>query len=732
MALQEEPSKWAMWKNEILHNRCLMPPTLVLSILFMFCLMFVIVLTIMPQILLVGFLLCFPLIRAETMKLIVEHLYPFAIGRWLHFKLLKLSKGSKGNDQKFRLREPHSRTLEMRVEVMKDKLYIHMIPQFLDNVCYLIVHMETRRHFAGCVGLKATIVDCGDAKALEHHIEVIQRQHYQNLPSIEITSVLCTHKHHDHTAGNRYLSKKYPNIKIYGAVVEKIPHVTNFVENNEHIVGLALPKEASIRAIICPGHTRGSVVYIIQNALNSATHLFTGDVVFCGGGGEAFETHAQVPLTVQRCFANIIANVPKVKDAMLLPGHDYSKELLSMQLSTNNNEKIKPWTSFSPHEFFETASQCYVALHHRSLPSTKKILNIPCSLKRELIINPQFRTLRLHGESLIHVLRIWFKSRKGNIEDVKKSLLLNEEEDEKVNAPESTITSWNIGLQNVQHSVFTTFYTADLEEVVLKLKKSEITTSQAALLLESIAENLKYPLIRKSYALTEGNISDEKGTNQPELSGEIKVVKDALIALLSIGSPPQALTISDSRKLNMPQPSVLGFKNSKIPISKKRTIAILERLGLLKDLNTKLILSLLFDEALKLKELETSPYLVDSKSNSSKDEIASSLESVRIIEENGKSIYESCIEANVQPVNDVVELHFIKRILLVNDSKESKKNRGLLNLCLPCNEDDEETSSGKATLKITNLLYHDPFNCPICKFTTACPHRYIQKNISKQ
>ena len=77
MALQEEPSKWAMWKNEILHNRCLMPPTLVLSILFMFCLMFVIVLTIMPQILLVGFLLCFPReSQGENLVKCIFHLTP--------------------------------------------------------------------------------------------------------------------------------------------------------------------------------------------------------------------------------------------------------------------------------------------------------------------------------------------------------------------------------------------------------------------------------------------------------------------------------------------------------------------------------------------------------------------------------------------------------------------------------------------------------------------------------
>ena len=225
-----------------------------------------------------------PFTKFDMMKLVVEHLYPLEIGRWLHFLMAKVNE----DDSSVKQRKSHSRTLEMRIEVIKDKLYIHMIPQLMDNICYVIIHMETRQNFSGCVGLKATIVDCGDAIALKYQLKMIHQQHYSGLPMIEITSILCTHKHHDHTAGNRLLFSNYPNIKIFGAAVEGVPYATNLVKNYDVLHQLALPDNVCVTTIICPGHTRGSVVYMLQNKLTQETFLFTGDVIFSGGGGEAF------------------------------------------------------------------------------------------------------------------------------------------------------------------------------------------------------------------------------------------------------------------------------------------------------------------------------------------------------------------------------------------------------------------------------------------------------------
>ena len=276
-------SKWAVWRKELVHSRCLMPPVLVLSLLLMICTAIALIFACAPQ-LLIGFLIMLPFTRFDMMKLVIEHLYPLEIGRWLHFIMTKSSDdASSSSDQK-----PHSRTLEMRVEVLKNKLYLHMVPQLMDNICYVMVHMETRKNFTGCIGLKATVVDCGDTKALERQLKLIHHQHYIGLPPIEIVSVLCTHKHHDHTAGNKLIASKYPGVKIYGAVVERVPYATDHVKNNDILQNLPLPKDVSVTAIVCPGHTRGSIVYMLQNKVNGEAFLFTGDVIFSGGGGEAF------------------------------------------------------------------------------------------------------------------------------------------------------------------------------------------------------------------------------------------------------------------------------------------------------------------------------------------------------------------------------------------------------------------------------------------------------------
>ena len=141
------------------------------------------------------------------MKLVIEHLYPTSIGRWVHFKLLGESSNS------MRIKQQHSRTVEHRVEVIPGILYIHMISQLVDNICYLIVYQDYSKP-----KMQGIVIDCGDAKALLHMIERIHRQHYHDHPAIEVTSVLCTHKHHDHTAGNKQILKAFPDVKVCSSV----------------------------------------------------------------------------------------------------------------------------------------------------------------------------------------------------------------------------------------------------------------------------------------------------------------------------------------------------------------------------------------------------------------------------------------------------------------------------------------------------------------------------------
>lgn len=210
----------------------------------------------------------------QTHFLHTEFLYPTGLARWGHLFLVKLSS-KKGKD-KF-----HSRTLEQRIEVVPDKVYIHPISQLLDNLAYLIVCNSSEQG-----PLVAVLVDCGDAQAYIEQMNAIRERHYENR-EMQLHAVLCTHKHHDHTAGNRGLLEHYKTLeKIYGAVAERVPECNHTVANGDllelpEIKGNDMNAWVEIEVICVPGHTRGSVAYALRTKGNHPTSfLFTGDTMF--------------------------------------------------------------------------------------------------------------------------------------------------------------------------------------------------------------------------------------------------------------------------------------------------------------------------------------------------------------------------------------------------------------------------------------------------------------------
>ena len=449
------------------------------------------------------------------------------------------------------------------------------------------------------------------------------------------------------------------------------------------------------------------------------------------------EARKNSSLVLERCFANIIVKVPSVQLTMILPGHDYSRELLSMQLDINNSSnrhRTKPWQNFSPYDFFETASQYLVSIHHRSLPSGKRILNVPIGLEREIVINPHFRSLSIHCENLIHALNIWSKAHYGFMKDVSSpSFFSTEALQSQHSTSESTIQSWNLGMRHTNHSVFTTVYSADVKELISLLRKSEISNLEAAQHLEKMIERLKVQLTTKSFSVT-ANITSDVDKAEPVFSHDTKVMKDALNALSSIGTPPQALTVSDSVRMNLPQPQLASARHGNTLISKSRSIKVLVRLGLLRDQITMQKLSSLFDEALRRRAAEWQ-HNVNGIIKRSDEEIPS-LESIRIKPDKGQTIYESCIETTESDEEEIVELRYLKIALLGNNKEEEKKQGFLtsLSLCLPCNDSVPETKKGviQREQKIRALLYHDMCRCPVCKETTACPLHWRLNNNQHQ
>ena len=233
--------------REYRHNRCIMSPLSTLVLLAILLSSLVSLLFTIPQFI-VGLLLG-PLVKRQFW--LVEFLYRWDIVGWGHIKLMEMAgkRNGGGNkkkddngsssvanlpkDPKKKLKQlgllGHSDTIFQRITVVPGRVYVHPIPQFVDNVCYLIVCLPEKTDL-GSNGDKALnglpvigiLVDVGEAERTPAYIECIYEQFYeQHCPrsdyyrnsgeeegnvntagmGIEIHAILSTHRHHDHTAG---------------------------------------------------------------------------------------------------------------------------------------------------------------------------------------------------------------------------------------------------------------------------------------------------------------------------------------------------------------------------------------------------------------------------------------------------------------------------------------------------------------------------------------------------
>jgi hydroxyacylglutathione hydrolase len=153
-------------------------------------------------------------------------------------------------------------------------------------------------------------VDPGEAGAI---LEVLKKH------GLNLTCVLITHRHFDHTAGIETL-KERTGCKVFGGEKEEILPAGN----------------VNIQAIATPGHTRDSVCYYVQPFENHSGLLFTGDTLFVGGCGRPIECDAQ---TLWQSLQKLTA-LPD--DTLVYPGHNYTAENYEFALTIEpNNPDVK-------------------------------------------------------------------------------------------------------------------------------------------------------------------------------------------------------------------------------------------------------------------------------------------------------------------------------------------------------------------------------------------------------
>lgn len=144
------------------------------------------------------------------------------------------------------------------------------LPAFNDNYIWALVR-----------GVHAAVVDPGDAKVVEHWLT-------DN--GLDLTAILITHHHADHTGGIEALTARR-EIPVYGPAAHDIRGVTCGVAEGDMVELPSLDVHFTVLEV--PGHTATHIAFLGHGM------LFPGDTLFSAGcgrllGGTAEQLHASL------------------------------------------------------------------------------------------------------------------------------------------------------------------------------------------------------------------------------------------------------------------------------------------------------------------------------------------------------------------------------------------------------------------------------------------------------
>ena len=236
---------------------------------------------------------------------------------------------------------------------------VHVVPVLKDNYSYVIHDFKS--------GIAAA-VDVSEAKPV---LAVIDK-----LGAADKFMVLTTHKHWDHSGGNKDLAAAFgkgsktpmfllpgdEGLRIVGGAKDNIPNVTNPVNDNDTFDIGAL----TVRVLFAPCHTSGHVLYHVFHPDHpSEGALFSGDTLFVGGIGAFFEGTAKDMLAA---LDRVAKEVPP--ETSVFPGHEYTVNFLKFSSSLDKSNG-----------FIKEQLNRYEQMRAEGLPT------IPSTIQEELVQN---------------------------------------------------------------------------------------------------------------------------------------------------------------------------------------------------------------------------------------------------------------------------------------------------------------------------------------------------------
>ncbi|KAG4972449.1 hypothetical protein JHK85_038870 [Glycine max] len=177
-----------------------------------------------------------------------------------------------------------------------------------------------------------------------------------------LTYILNTHHHHDHTGGNVELKARY-GAKVIGSGTDKerIPGIDIHLNDGDKWMFAG----HEVRVMDTPGHTRGHISFYFPGS----GAIFTGDTLFSLSCGKLFEG------TPQQMLSSLKKIMSLSDDTNIYCGHEYTLNNIKFALSIEpENEELQSYA----------AQVAY--LRSKGLPT------IPTTLKVEKACNPFLRT----------------------------------------------------------------------------------------------------------------------------------------------------------------------------------------------------------------------------------------------------------------------------------------------------------------------------------------------------
>lgn len=205
---------------------------------------------------------------------------------------------------------------------------VETVPCFTDNLSYLIVEIDQR----SAVG-RTLVIDPGEAPPFFHRLKELEERYAK---PFEISAVLTTHHHHDHTDGLIDL----PEVPTWTSVRDqnRLPsaggkgrpqalQAEKTYTWHELLGSAANPTagfppshEAEFSILEIPGHTAGQIAICLKQA--NERHVFVGDTLFSFGCGRCLEG------TPEELFHSLQKIKALPPESRLHFGHEYTKRNL--------------------------------------------------------------------------------------------------------------------------------------------------------------------------------------------------------------------------------------------------------------------------------------------------------------------------------------------------------------------------------------------------------------------